>query len=207
MSPQRDTLSDALRELGSASPQASPALQSQLGEAYVRHHARRQLRQGVAAVMALAVCVGISLYWLTGRGQVARRNVVEPAPTTAQTPPAAPQIVAPAHSPELPQARTIAKSAAKPHLPPSGVKRLRNVNVDAPATVEAADFIALPTFDPAIPVGESRLVRMDLPASDLQLIGYPVDGQLLDRRIVTDVLVGQDGMPYAVRLVQTRNVH
>jgi len=76
-----------------------------------------------------------------------------------------------------------------------------------PAMVEAADFVALPSFDPAIPVGESRMVRMDLPGSALQLMGYPVEGQLLDHRIVTDVLVGQDGMPYAVRLVQARNVH
>ncbi len=72
--------------------------------------------------------------------------------------------------------------------------------------MQAGDFVALPTFDPAIPVGESRMVRVDMPGSALQLIGYPVDGQLLDRRILTDVLVGQDGMPYAVRLVNTRNV-
>jgi hypothetical protein len=76
----------------------------------------------------------------------------------------------------------------------------------SPAPVETVDFVALPSFDPAIPVGESRMVRMDLPGSALQLIGYPVDGQLLDRRILTDVLVGQDGMPYAVRLVNTRNL-
>ena len=62
-------------------------------------------------------------------------------------------------------------------------------------------------FDPAVPVGESRMVRMDLPGSALQLIGYPVDGQLLDQRIVADVLVGEDGLPYAVRLVRTRNLH
>ena len=77
----------------------------------------------------------------------------------------------------------------------------------SPATIEAADFVALPSFDPAIPVGETHMVRMNLPGSALQLIGYPVDGQLLERHILTDVLVGQDGMPYAVRLVQTRNVH
>lgn len=67
--------------------------------------------------------------------------------------------------------------------------------------------MALPTFDPAVPVGESHMVRMNLSGSALQLMGYPVDGQLLDRHILTDVLVGQDGMPYAVRLVQVRNVY
>jgi hypothetical protein len=65
----------------------------------------------------------------------------------------------------------------------------------------------LPTFDPAIPIGESCMVRLDLPGSALQLIGYPVDEELLERRVLTDVLVGQDGVPYAVRLVQTRSTH
>jgi hypothetical protein len=51
------------------------------------------------------------------------------------------------------------------------------------------------------------MVRMDLPGSALQLIGYPVDEELLERRVLTDVLVGQDGMPYAVRFVQTRTSH
>jgi hypothetical protein len=80
-------------------------------------------------------------------------------------------------------------------------------SVEAAPAITAGDFIALPTFDPAVPVGESRMVRMDLPGSALQLIGYPVDGQLLDRLIVADVLVGEDGLPYAVRLVRTRNLY
>ncbi len=69
----------------------------------------------------------------------------------------------------------------------------------------SGDFVALPTFDPAIPLGQSRMVRLDMPGSDLQLIGYPVNEQLLERRVLTDVLVGQDGVPYAVRLVQTQS--
>jgi hypothetical protein len=71
--------------------------------------------------------------------------------------------------------------------------------------IASSDFVALPTFDPSIPTGPSRVVRLDLPGSALQLIGYPVDEELLERRVLTDILVGQDGMPYAVRLVQTRS--
>jgi hypothetical protein len=73
--------------------------------------------------------------------------------------------------------------------------------------IAAGDFIALPSFDSAVPLGDSRMLRVDLPGSALQLIGYPIDGQLLDRRIVADVLVGQDGLPYAVRLVNAPNLH
>jgi hypothetical protein len=158
-------------------------------------------------VVALAACVAISAYWLRPHGEIGKVKVVEPAAQTAQAPTPAPRVVAP-ENPQRTQEPAIAKAAAKPHMPTNQVKKPRNHAVEpAPDTAESGDFIALSTFDPAVPLGESRMVRMDLPGSALQLIGYPVDGQLLDRRIVTDVLVGQDGMPYAVRLVQTRNLH
>ncbi len=71
----------------------------------------------------------------------------------------------------------------------------------------ANSFVALPMLDPAVPPGQSRLVRMEMPGSALQLIGYPITEDLLERRVVADVLVGQDGVPYAVRLVRTEVTH
>ena len=207
MNPKRDTLSEALRELASASPEASPELGARLSSAFARHHVQRRLRQRVAVLVALAACVVISVYWLRPRGQVAKIKMVERAAQTAQAPSPAQQVIPP-NAPRQPQAPAIAKAVVKSRVPPKEVAKPRNHAVEPPpATAETGDFVALSTFDPAVPLGESRMVRMDLPGSALQLIGYPVDGQLLDRRIVTDVLVGQDGMPYAVRLVQTRNVH
>jgi hypothetical protein len=221
MNPQRETLSEALREMAAASPEASPELGARLSGAFARHHAQRRLIQRGAVVVALAACVAISVYWLRPRGQVAKIKVVEPTSQTAQIPDVSarpkdanvghaspePKIVAP-ENPERTQTPAIAKAAVQPRTRTTQVNKHRNHSVEPPpATAETGDFVALSTFDPAVPLGESRMVRMDLPGSALQLIGYPVDGQLLDRRIVTDVLVGQDGMPYAVRLVQTRNIH
>ena len=206
MNPQRDALSEALHELAATSPEASRELHARLGEAFVHHHARRRQRRRLAVVAALVLCVGISAYWLRPRGEVAKVKVVEPASQTAKAPSPEPKIVAP-ESPKLP-APSIARASRKPRV---RVKHETEPDTHdaqpSPATFETADFVALPSFDPAIPVGESRMVRMDLPGSALQLMGYPVEGQLLDHRIVTDVLVGQDGMPYAVRLVQARNIH
>jgi hypothetical protein len=210
MNPQRDTLSEALREMAAASPEVSPELGARLTTAFARHHSQRRLRQQVAVVVALAACVAISVYWLRPRGQVAKIKMVEPATQTAQAPSPAislePKGVVPENRGQS-QAPPVAKAAVKPQVQPKQVAKPRNHAIEPPATDETGDFVALSTFDPAVPLGGSRMVRMDLSGSALQLIGYPVDGQLLDRRIVTDVLVGQDGMPYAVRLVQTRNVH
>lgn len=207
MNPQRDALSEALRELRATSPQASPELGVRLSNEFLRHHVQRRRKRAALGIgLGLAACLAISAYWLRPRGPAGTAKVVTPTSQSAQAPAPAPKLVAP-DTPRVP-APYVASSRAKSRPHPKQVSKSQARGVNAPtATVEAGDFIALPTFDPAIPVGESRMVRMDLPGSDLQLMGYPIEGQLLDRRVLTDVLVGQDGMPYAVRLVQARNVH
>ena len=206
MNSQKDTLREALCELAAASPQASPELGARLGKAFARHHAGRRLRQRVAVAVGLAACLAISVVLLRSSKPTKTVKTVEPTVQNTTTPSPAQKTVVPETATQ-PEAPVVAKSAVKPGIQPKQVKKPRNHTVEPPVTVEAGDFVALSTFDPAIPLGESRMVRMDLPGSALQLMGYPVEGQLLDRRIVTDVLVGQDGMPYAVRLVQARNIH
>ena len=215
MNPQRDALSEALREMAAASPEASPELGARLSGAFARHHVQRRRRRAVV-VLGLAACLAMSVYWLRPHREASTARVVAPTPQTAQSPSPAPRTAqgplpepktAATEGPKIPVPSVARTGETQPvHLTTAAKPRRRDVQ-RSPAAVETADFIALPTFDPAVPVGESHMVRMDLPGSALQLIGYPVDGQLLDRRILTDVLVGQDGMPYAVRLVPTRNVH
>lgn len=206
MTPQKEALSEALRELAAESPQASPELGARLTSEFARHHQRRRLRNRVAIAVGLASCLAISVALFRTGKQTAPVKVVEPASQTAKTPSPEPKTAA-SESPEIPSP-SIAKVAAKPRIRSRPTMETGNRRPEPPvAASTAGDFVALPTFDPSIPLGVSRMVRVDMPGSALQLIGYPVDGQLLDRRIVADVLVGQDGMPYAVRLVQTANVH
>ncbi len=219
MNPRRDLLPEALRELAAGAPEASPELGARLSSAFARHHVQRR-RKRAAIVVGLAACLVICGYWLWPHRAPETAKVTATSPQTAQIPnisvrqkdanvghASLPQSVAPGNS-EQSEAPTIAKTGLKPRPHPKQAAKQSNHTAEAaPVTADAGDFVALPSFDPAIPVGESRMVRMDLPGSALQLIGYPVEGQLLDRRILTDVLVGQDGMPYAVRLVRARNVH
>jgi len=205
MNPQRHTLSESLRELAENSPQASPLLGVRLQQAFARHHAQRRLRKRAVFAVSLAACLAIAVAWLrTGKLTQDVRNPGPPA-QVAKAPVPQPEIVAPKI--ERPSMSLIASAPVKPRGRAKQRSKTQHHSVEAAPAVTAGDFIALPAFDPAVPVGESRMVRMDLPGSALQLIGYPVDGQLLDRRIVADVLVGEDGLPYAVRLVKTSNLH
>jgi hypothetical protein len=202
MNPQRDTLLEAIRELATESPVASPELRARLNDAFVRHHALRRLRRRAEVIVALAVSIAVSIYWLRPHPRLPAVEVSGPVQSAPVAQSAAQTIAPKVHAP------TMAKAFANRRVQPKRISKVINsTTATSTVTAETTDFVALPTFDPAMPLDGSRMVRMDLPGSALQRIGYPVDGQLLDRRIVTDVLVGQDGMPYAVRLVQTRKLH
>jgi hypothetical protein len=205
MNSQRHTLSESLRELAANSPQAPPELGVRLQQAFARHHAQRRIRKSAVFAVSMAACLAIAGVWLRTGKQT--QDVRKPGPPAqgAKSPLPQPEIVAPKI--ERLSTSLIASAPVRPRERAKQRGKTQGHSVEAAPAVTAGDFIALPTFDPAVPVGESRMVRVDLPGSALQLIGYPVDGQLLDRRIIADVLVGEDGLPYAVRLVRARKLH
>ncbi|HYL92081.1 MAG TPA: hypothetical protein VEW69_02875 [Alphaproteobacteria bacterium] len=63
-------------------------------------------------------------------------------------------------------------------------------------------FFALTVFDSGTEMEDLRLVRVEMPGSALRLVGAPVSEDLAGQRITADLVVGQDGTPYAIRLVQ-----
>jgi hypothetical protein len=180
--------SDAMRRLNSMPLTGAPAaLGDMLKEEFRRHHARRR-RDRIARVSLLAAClvaaVGLSITWLRTRKSitVARHEVPETV------------------TPSVP----ISASLATPVVLQPPVKKFR-----APATTrntppaEADRFVELPTFDPAIPIDHLEMVRLDLPGRALQLVGFPVSEEFAERQVVADVLLAQDGTPYALRLVRS----
>jgi hypothetical protein len=64
------------------------------------------------------------------------------------------------------------------------------------------DFVALPSSDQAVRGEELRVIRLELTGRALRLVGAPVSEEIADRRVLADFVVGQDGTPYAVRLVR-----
>jgi hypothetical protein len=184
-------LSAALRRLGAIAPRSAPlALGDLLKDEFRRHHIRRR-RNRNARILLAAACVAASLgTFLILRprpsNMAALHKSLQSAPSLQVN-----ILVA------LTEPNTTRLKAVESHR--------SNRSRKAPVTTENR-FVALPTFDPAIPIDHLQMVRLDLPGRDLRLVGFPVREEIADRRIVADVLLAQDGTPYALRLVQNSRI-
>ena len=140
---------------------------------------RRLRRIAGIAVAGAAAAVIACMAWLQARVQLPA-----PLPHLAEmhSPPLLPDT-------KLPPATTKVRPAARrkrPHL----------------LAAEMSSFIALPFSDRALPLGEATVVRVELPIEELRLTGLAVDGARTGTLVQTDVLMGVDGLPRAIRLVQ-----
>jgi hypothetical protein len=183
-------LSAALRRLRAIAPRsAPPALGEMLKDEFRRHHLRRK-RARNARILLAAACLAASV----GTLLIFRLRPLNMTPileSVQPTPPQANILVA------LTEPKTTQPKPLKSHAPDRSRKN--------PATSENR-FVTLPTFDPAIPIDHLQMVRLDLPGRELRLVGFPVREEIADRRIVADVLLAQDGTPYALRLVQNSQI-
>ncbi len=196
MNQGEDRMSDAMRRLNAMAPQGAPAaLGDRLKDEFLRHHARRRRNQAARISLlaaGLAAAVAMSVFLLRPRSTSDRARQENPI-ISAQAEPTSAGLVEP-----LAPALQIHKSPA--HVRRSPGSPARTVN-NTPA--DADRFVALPTYDPAIPIGDLQMVRLDLPGRALQLVGFPVSEDIADRRVIADVLLAQDGTPYALRLVRS----
>jgi hypothetical protein len=73
----------------------------------------------------------------------------------------------------------------------------------APMAEEETDgFYPLPEAEALPAVENAMVVRVELPVSSLQLMGVPVGEESADSNVEADLLLGQDGLARAVRLVE-----
>jgi hypothetical protein len=76
------------------------------------------------------------------------------------------------------------------------------VRVAASGAYEAGDFVLLPFAGGIEPEDAGMVVRVQLTPVSLAELGYPMAEASDDSLVRADVLVGEDGWPRAVRLVQ-----
>jgi hypothetical protein len=77
------------------------------------------------------------------------------------------------------------------------------VHAVAPVAEEETDgFYPLPEAEALPAVDNAMVVRVQLPVSSLQLMGVPVNEDSADLSVQADLLLGQDGLARAVRLVE-----
>jgi hypothetical protein len=84
-----------------------------------------------------------------------------------------------------------------PALPVAGVQ-----NAVVRTDELSGSFYPLPEADELPPVETTLVVRVQLPISSLELMGFPVDVDAGAEPVQAEVLLGQDGLARGVRLAQ-----
>jgi len=170
-----DRVVEGLRALSEqdASREASPEVEARLRVQFHSRGRRRAWRR--AALWATAAAAAMVVFFV-----VTNRKPPAPAPVR--------EVVR--------QAVAVPPEAA----PAAAVKTARRVRESATRPQEVVtDFF--PLMDPAPPFERGQLLRVELPASALQMVGLPVREDRLADSVQADVLVGEEGLPRAIRFV------
>ena len=184
-------LAEAAETLGkNAQAERAPAhIEASLLAAFRSHHRRISWRRGWewAAVGAAAAVLLIFLWTAAGHP---KGPSVSPAPrkdVSSET--RAPQE---AQAPVAPERQTVSAPLAET----SGEEQA------ASQAYTASDFVPVP-FTGAISADDpGMIVRVQLTRSSLAQLGYPVAETPDEELILADVLVGEDGWPRGVKVVQ-----
>lgn len=90
------------------------------------------------------------------------------------------------------------KVAVRPIMPkrPPKPKRVEEQN----PTEIVTDFF--PLMDPAPPFDRGEILRVQVPATAMRAVGLPVGEDHLADQVQADVLVGEEGLPRAIRFVK-----
>ncbi len=182
----REDLEQAFRQLRRESKclSAPPHVEASIGAQFrARYRRPSNLRYWLAA--------GIAAIVLVAAGTLLPRP--KPAPVAHQ-PPAPKPVPQPAPAPQV----VIAKAPPK-------IRRVRPVPASSPPQPEyATDFVALTPLPPPDIAETAQIVRVRIPRRELQRFGLIPLGRPDQSMVPADVVLGQDGMARAIRLVSTR---
>lgn len=176
MNAARDPLLDILRRQAEAAPEDVPSwIGMDLHAAFRQHHFRRR-RWKAVQFAGLAACLLLSTVLVLRSARQALR------PPVAQTQKTASTLLAVGPSADTLEARGIVNSGQ------AGSAQDR--------------FVPLSTFDPNLPMGKLAVIRLELTSADLMFMGVSAGASDPQQRMKADVLVDEDGTPYAVRLAR-----
>ena len=187
---KEDRVLQALRALAAIDREreAPPEVETRLLGAF---HARR-IRRGRlwAAIAAIAAALVITALWWTNR---APQPAVSAAPPVAQ--------VSEASRPAAVTVTVAVENVARPprKVTPKVVAVRQPERRSEPREV-VTDFF--PLMNPAPSFGRGQMLRVQLPAAAMQTVGLPVREEHLGDLVQADVLVGEEGMPRAIRFVR-----
>lgn len=182
-------ISKALQSLAATLPgSAPPEVGDALARAFRRHHARRRMVRRSALAAAIVILVALPAVLVLSRRQGVERRGHDAGGTVSDAP--SPPAV---HSdPLLPKRETTSRSRI----------HRRPVATTMNPVVRRDDFVPLPSYSLRSQAEDLRIVRLQVNGRDLRLVGAPVSGDIDERPVLADFVVGQDGTPYAVRLLR-----
>lgn len=95
---------------------------------------------------------------------------------------------------------------APPVQPPARpVARVRRKSVRKKPVEPEPEFVRIPFSPPIAPYERTEIVRMDLPVAALTAAGFNVTTPDTSATAQADLLIGEDGMAHAVRLISIRS--
>lgn len=171
-----DRVLEALRALAVSDGErgAPPAMEARLLREFRTRRANHKWRWAGIAAIAAGVVLVVSL----SMNHVMKPVVSVQPPVVTVPPPAATAVEAAA-----PAAHKVVRKMARPA-----------------AREVVTEFF--PLIDSAPPFERGQMLRVQLPAAAMRSVGLPVREDHLSDPIQADVLVGEEGMPRAIRFVR-----
>ena len=161
--------------------EAPPEVEARLVGAF---HARRRSGRRWMAMAALAAGLVIALLlWPNHTSKPA----VSAAPAVLPVPEPAPPV---------------RKAEPTPTVARASHKFSRKADAARPPQPREVVTDFFPLMNPAPSFGRGQMLRVQLPAAAMQTVGLPVREEHLDDLVQADVLVGEEGMPRAIRFVR-----
>jgi hypothetical protein len=178
-----ETAGRSAREAGSP-----PAVEAALLAAFRYHHRRVSWRRTLewASVGAAAAVLLVFLWTASGRFKGPSSPVPKKDVSSQSTTPVE------------------AKASAEPKQEQAAAPAADAPVADAPAsdTYVASDFVPVPFTGAITAEDPGMIVRVQLTRDSLAQLGYPVAETPDEDLILADILVGEDGWPRGVKLIQ-----
>jgi hypothetical protein len=178
-----DRILQALQELSEHdhAAEAPAAVEARVVAAFRARKMRR--RAAWVAVGAVAAGAVIAILLAPGRGPVVKISAEPPVPPVV----------------EAAKPATVLVGKPAPRVAKSRPTPARNPTAPPPREF-VTDFFSL--MDSAEPFERGQLLRVNVPAGAMRTVGLPVREEQLAEPIQADVLVGEEGLPRAIRFVR-----
>ena len=156
---------------------------------------------GLAAAAILLVAFLIGVTWMKSQSKKQKQEARDLPATLHMVDHAAKQESPAQIEREGTQGRKTASDSAGSRRPSVRRPFRRGAAPDAPETELATSFYSLVEEGELVPLESGRVVRVEVPASALIALGFPVTAESKDRSVQADLVLGQDGLARAIRFL------